>query len=441
LLAAAVLAGAARPDGARAAAPSPAESSVEIGAAPRSISEREAAQLLIQGGRFAEAKRVLVALEAKAPQDSEVQFLLGLIAVQEKHYAEAIHRFRAILVREPGVTRVRLELARAFFLAKDYDNAERQFRLARAGDLSPAAKANVDQYLYLIRQARRWTYNLSAAVVPDTNEGAGPGVNIVDLFGLPFQLSADARQHSGVGMNISAGGEYSPALTKTIRLRIGAQIDTTDYPGGEFNDTTLAAYAGPRFLTQHWDISPLATGFERWFSNRFYNQGVGGSLQATYYATPRLALTGTLGAQQVTYGPPKGQDGPTVSGSLGFLYTLDPLSAITAAMSVSRQDASLGFYANTASQIRLGYARDLPLGYSILIQPSYAGIDYDLAQAAFGVARRDRQSVIQISLLNRRIDFFGFTPRIAYTHTHNASNLALYAYDRDQAQIGLTREF
>ena len=66
-----------------------------------------------------------------------------MIAVQEKDYATAVHYLRAILVREPKALRVRLELARTFYLQHDYDNAERQFRLARASEPPTAVKLNV----------------------------------------------------------------------------------------------------------------------------------------------------------------------------------------------------------------------------------------------------------------------------------------------------------
>lgn len=66
---------------------------VEAGFA-RPITGKDAAELLVRAGRIAEAKRVLTALERADPGDSEVQFLLGLIATQEKDYAEAIRRFR-----------------------------------------------------------------------------------------------------------------------------------------------------------------------------------------------------------------------------------------------------------------------------------------------------------------------------------------------------------
>jgi DNA-binding SARP family transcriptional activator len=91
-----------------------------------------------------------------------------MIAVAEKRYNAAINEFRRILAVEPDRERVRLELARAFLLAADYDNAERNFKFARAGDLPPETKTTIDQYLAAITRLRRWSYNVGVSLADDT---------------------------------------------------------------------------------------------------------------------------------------------------------------------------------------------------------------------------------------------------------------------------------
>jgi hypothetical protein len=267
-------------------------------------------------------------------------------------------------------------------------------------------------------------------------------VATVGLYGLPFELSQNTRRQSGVGLKLDVGGEWSPPITENLQLRMGVQYDGTDYPGNRaFNDMTMAAYGGLRFLGDKWEVSPLLTGFQRWYGNYFYNQGFGGSLQTIFYPTPKLGLSSVIGVQQVNYAPPAGQSGPAFSGSWGFFYTLSTSSVVSTGVSLSRQDAGQSVYAFTASQVRLGYDRDLPAGWSLSTQLSYAVVDYDQALAAFGVARRDDQWVARIAILNRRIDLYGFTPRIGYTYTHNVSNISLYTYDRNQFEVGLSRAF
>lgn len=66
---------------------------------------------------------------------------------------------------------------------------------------------------------------------------------------------------------------------------------------------------------------------------------------------------------------------------------------------------------------------------------------YDEALAAFGKKRADDTLMLNLTLLNRRLDYHGFTPRFSYTFTDQHSNLALYSYTRHQFQIGLTSQF
>jgi tetratricopeptide (TPR) repeat protein len=407
----------------------------------QAVSGIEAAKLLIQSGDLADAKKVLASLEAANPRDDEVQFLLGLIAVQEKDYPSAIARFRRVLVDQPRAPRVRLELARAFYLAKDYDNAERQFRFARAGDLPEAAKANIDKYLVAIRDQREVSYSLAAAVEPDTDINRGPSLSTVTLYGLPFVLSPQARAASGTGFSGDASLDYSPHLGGGWRLRLGGQADTLDYGQRQFDDSSVGVYAGPRWVGGRWDASLLATGFQRWYGGVFYNQGAGVSLPVSYSITPKLGLSASVSALSTSYRAPEGQNGLATSGAIGLIAVLDTASQASATVSVTRQAAQVSAYAYTARQLELRYTRDLPAGFTVSIAPAYVTLDYDSALAAFGEARHDRQWRTQITLLNRRIDIAGFTPKLSYTHTDNASDLAFFSYRRDQGEIGVTRAF
>lgn len=419
-----------------AAAPSASASVVT-----KPISEVDAARLLFESGRIAEAKKVLADLRRRAPDDPEVLFLSGLIAVGEKDYPTAVRDFRRILVHEPAAARVRLELARAFFLAKDYDNAERQFRLALAGDLPATARVNVAHYLYAIRQARSWSYNFSIAAAPDTDVNAGPTIQTIDIFGLPFRLSSQARAQSGVGLAVTGGGEWDPRLSPDWRLRLGGEAQSDDYRQGAFDDTTLSGFAGAQWVSGRWDVSPLATYYRRWYGGAVYNQGAGGALQATYYATPRLALSAALGGQYVAYDQITAQSGPAASANLGAAYTLSPTSFLTGQVAVARQWAGFAGYANTAVQLQLGYNRDLRGGMTFSLAPSWVRIGYDAPLVGFGATRVDNQWSVSATLLDRRIDLAGFTPRLAYTYTRNLSTVPLFSYVRNRIELGLTRAF
>jgi outer membrane protein len=155
-----------------AAVPAPAfgqlDAQMTVDGKPVPIDTIAAAELLMQGGHPAEARKLLEALEKSEPRDNQTQFLLALLDMGDKDHDSAIRRLHRILVSEPKAVRVRLELGRAYFERGDYGNAERQFRFARAGRNPPGVTANIDHYLIAIRSLKRLSFAVSLAVAPDT---------------------------------------------------------------------------------------------------------------------------------------------------------------------------------------------------------------------------------------------------------------------------------
>src|SRR5262245_60245578 len=349
------------------------------------ITNNEAAALLIQAGRLDDAKRVLALSLQQNANDFEAIFMFGLIAVAEKQYDAAIAYFRQILVAEPERERVRLELARAFFLQGDYDNAERNFRFARAGDLPDEVRANIDQFLAAIQRLKRWSYDVAIALADDTNVNGATTAHQVDIYGLPFTLSDDARQTSGVGIVFDVGGEWAPLLTNAIKARFGGRVRRLEYGGGDFDDMTVSAYAGTSLLFPRWQIDTFITGFERSYGNRPYNYGAGGRAAFLYALSQRTQVGLGLNGQAVSYETAVGYDGPVLSTDLQLAYTITPSSVVRLILGVGEQRAEVRALANTTRWIAVNYYRDLPFGFSAGIEPAFLWTDFRASLAAFGV--------------------------------------------------------
>jgi tetratricopeptide (TPR) repeat protein len=405
------------------------------------LSDTQAAQLLIANDRLDDAKRLLERARAANPDDSQTLFLLAAIAVAQKDYDTAISLYRHILAREPEAERVRLELARTFFLQGDYDNADRQFRFARAGDIDDAVKTNIDRFLSTINRLRQWTVNFSLALAPDTNQNASTSASQVDVYGLPFTLDPGARRQSGVGIAGDIGAEWSPRLDDNLKARVGADFYRVEYSGGHFDDMTFSGYAGPQWLFDNWDASVLLTGFERWYANQEYLHGLGGKLAADYGITSNLLIGATLGGQSVSNAFIPEQGGPLWTAQVQGTYVLSPSSLFQLQFGLNRQDAQIAPYSYKSIWFGGGYQQDLPFGFSAAIQPSYFVTRYDAALAAFGKTRADDTAMLAFTVLNRRFDYHGFTPRLSWVYTNQRSNIALYSYSRSQFQIGLTSLF
>ena len=188
------------------------------------------ARALVESGRFSEALAVLRPLAPDHPDRTDVLFLLGLAAIEASLQAdtgeaertalldEAIAALRAILIDRPGLVRVRLELARAFFLKREDDLSREHFERVLADGPPPEMVANIRRFLEAMRARRRWSGQFGATLAPDSNVNAASDSDIIYIRGLPFRRDADAGARSGLGTVLWGGGEYQHPFGPQLRL-------------------------------------------------------------------------------------------------------------------------------------------------------------------------------------------------------------------------------
>ena len=185
--------------------------------------------------------------------------------------------FRAMLFRRPALVRVRLELARAFFLKGEDRLARRHFEQVLAGTPPAPVALNVNRFLNIMRARKRWSLRLGAALLPDTNIGARSDERIIYIdFGsqrLPFRRNQEELTTSGIGVSAWLGGEYQYPLgdpgtgsgASRWRLRAGGNISRREYRTSEFDTMTVSGHVGPRWLIgRASEASLFLSGLHHW---------------------------------------------------------------------------------------------------------------------------------------------------------------------------------
>ena len=174
------------------------------------------ARALIRQGRFAGALGVLRPLAGNRGVDTNVLFLIGLAAIGESQRPsvaeadrdalldEAIASLRTMLVDRPDLVRVRLELARAFFLKGEDSLSRRHFERVLAGNPPAAVAANVRRFLSEIRARRRWSMYLGGSVGAghQHRRGVGGADHLHSRLSLPPRRGgADDLGRGGLGVD------------------------------------------------------------------------------------------------------------------------------------------------------------------------------------------------------------------------------------------------
>jgi hypothetical protein len=431
---------AAMPANAQDAAPCPPGSDCITGLTAADL--LAAANRLIEAGRTAEAAAILGDLRRLTPEEeTERAFLRGMIALQDKDYAQAADRFRDILAAQPDLQRVRLELARALFLAHHDSAADYHFRLVLADRPPPGVAVTINRFLAAIRERRVISFSLELGLVPDSNANAAPDDDRVELYGLPFTLSKDARETGGLGVSMSGRLLMRPRLSSHVRLFSVLSGYHSEFFGGDFDDTIATAELGPEVETSKGTVIPSAIYFHRWFGGRAYNDGLGLRLRWQKDVSHTWSLQADAQWRHIDNKINDGLDGPFYLAGLSAQQRLDGKSYLNYQAILRRQGTRDAAYAYTEPGVTLGYGREFPLGITTYLSMEAAPSFYDGLIAAFGKVRQDWRLSGGLTLVKRDWSYLGFAPVIRLSYTRNLSNIDFYEYKRLRGEFTVTRTF
>lgn len=413
------------------------------------------ARELVREGRLEDALAVLRPLGADG--DMTVLFALGLAAIEAAQQAgiseekrdgfldDAIAAFHAMLVQQPDLVRVRLELARAFFLKGEDSLARRQFEQVLAGDPPATVVANVRLFLAQIEARRRWSFNAGFALAPDSNIGSGSEERTIYIYDLPFRRDADKLTTSGVGVSVWGGAEYDYRLSERMRLRAGGDLLRREYGGSEFDETFASVHAGPRVLIDgltHGSV--LATASQRWAGTVKDFHALGARVEAGRRLSRTVSANVRVSWEDRHYRTRTALDGDALDVTLGGSWVIAPTvrAEVTAGYGRERPEATRERHEDY--RVGAGVSVILPRGFTVGGGGEHRWTDYEAGwfpHVPDGGAREDRTWSARASVYNRGITLMGFSPEVSVVHEVRETNAQLYDYERTRGEVRFVRQF
>ncbi len=417
-----------------------------------------AARALINRGRYDEALAILRPLaERNGTAGTNARFLTGLAAIgaaqkpdaeedaRNRLLDEAIDAFRAILVDRPDLVRVRLELARAFFLKREDKLAARHFQQVFAGSPPAPVVLNVNRFLAQIRARKRWSLHVGFALAPDTNIGAGSDEEIIYIHGLPFRRDAQELTTSGIGLSAWAGGEYQQPLADRWRLRAGGDVAIREYKESRFDRTTIAGHLGPRWLIdRNTEASALASARKHWIGGEPDHQDLGLRLEARHRLDRRTTASLRTSWHERSYDRQEHLDGPTADISLAGRHALTPTVLADASFGWGYEKPETERYRHKRYWLQAGVTVDLPGGFTVGGSGTLRWANYEGNWFPFtttGASRNDITRSLRLSAYNRAFSFEGFSPQVSLVREDRTSNAQLYGYERTSGELRFVRLF
>lgn len=396
---------------------------------------------MVEAGRHDDALVLLSRLEADGAGGAERDFLDGMVALARKDLPRAEAMFRKILRGDPSLVRVRLELARTLFLAKKDEEADYHFRLAIAERPGDAVVSSITRYREAIRARRAWRFNVNLGIAPDSNFNSATNTDRVEILGLPFELSPDAKARSGTGVIVGADASVRLWRNADVPAYFAAYGRMVRYPDHDFDDIYLGGEAGPEFRLSGGRLRVSATGLQRWYGGKPLVTSIGGRLNFEKVVGGKLGLEASLAIRRNAYPGRDDVDGWDVEASLAANRALGRSALGFAFASVNRTMAHDPGQSSWQGRIGLGVLKEIGWGLRPQVSVEVARQVNDAPLVLFGGARRDWRFQASASLYKRDWNVAGFAPSVKVSWIRNNSSLPIYDQKRLRAEFGITKAF
>lgn len=242
------------------------------------------------------------------------------------------------------------------------------------------------------------------------------------------------------------GAEYQFPLAERWRLRAGLDLNHREYPGGQFDQTFLAGYVGPRWLiSRNTEVSLLATTSQRWWGGSSLNYDYGARLEVLHRVYAGLQLSGRAQWIDRKFQQQRFLEGPLMVFSLGASYVLLPTVQVNALVGYQQQQALVHRWQSAGYWTRVGTNVALPWGFTVGLSAEFRWTEFEPGWVPFipdnSVPREDQTRILQATLLNRAITVYGFSPQIAFSNQVRDTNAQLLDFKRNLIEMRWVRQF
>ena len=385
-----------------------------------------------------------------SPQTIEAGFRQGLAALSAGDAARAIRLFRAILAEHPGLPRVRLELARAYFVAREWDRSRREFFAVLSGGVPATVKRNILRFLREIDARRGFDWDLSVAfsTAPQARRDYDTDIVEIEAFGIPLPFEIERETDGSHGVRASGDAEYRVEIPGArrggVRLTAfgGAFFDIFEGEGSGADDYVIGGGAGLRAAWPQTTVFGGPRVSMRHFSGRHLENrfGFDGGMEWRNASGLSIFASGSVGvvADQVS----DARDGTFGRLRGGVARSLGGRAMAGVALDAEFFDADARFESHRVLGGEVFGRADLGLGLDATARLYLLNQTFDDPVPLLGATRKEWEYGVDIELAKTDLFLLGqFTPFVTAGYSRRSSSIDAFSYKEVRFEVGLRRAF
>jgi hypothetical protein len=382
------------------------------------------------------------------PEEVESRFLGAMAEMGAGRPGPAAVALRSILAADPTLVRVRLELARAYFLMRDWDDARREFVAVLSGALPPEVRRKVMQFLSQIDARRGFDWSLSAAFSPNFGSARDYVTDEapVTLNGQQLTFRLTRRDPPPFTLDVKGAAELQRPIPSQVGARLAAYgggfFAVSDAPQTQDDAQSVGLRAGVRAIWPRTTASAgLRTTHRRTYGEDYESRvGVEASVERRF--SDGLSVFGAAGGDILDAHDRQDRDGTAARLRLGVSRAIGGRGALGVALSVNHETAEVDFLSfNEFRAEMFGYA---DLGYGLRADGALFGtrLLFGDVQAPFVTSRRETELGGDVTFTKQDLVVMDiFSPFVKLGASWRRSSIAAFGYDELRFGFGLTRAF
>ncbi len=389
---------------------------------------------LFNDKKFDQAYTLLYPKYQNNQYNNQILYLLGFSAYKLNKTSEAIIFYEQLLKNDPNALRVKLDLAKCYYIEKEYDKSKQLLLEVKSTQPPKMVEQNIDSFLHRIEK-ENLLYNIvvSLGYMYDSNANIGPEDDYVDGYYVPDNY----RPKSDYAFKTSLFGILkSDLIGLSWNNMISIQkidyndLDHLDTLNGTF--TSTLGHKVENFLLQY----PLSFSTKKLgHDQKYYSRYIAFTPSAWYLYSERLnfGLSGNFKNQN--YYENSSREVNTSSIKSTMRYKINPNIYIEPFILIQKENSKTDYESNIMRSIGLNFNYQITSNINLFLQTNYEQNDYE------GTSNREDHKINSACNLSYEIGNSGFSTMFSLYHTKNNSTIDIHNYHRTQGAIYLNYAF